>query len=156
MKRSLNSTSLQARTPKPSGFTLIELMIVVAIVAILLVVAVPSYQNYITRSQRSVAINTIMDVASRQQQYFANNKTYAAALADLGLSATYYVDGNGSTSAANALYRITLANVTTTTFDVVATPQNSQATQDTKCATYTLDEMSAQSVSGSGSVADCW
>ena len=64
------------------GFTLIELMIVVAIVAILAGVAYPSYRNYILKGNRAAAQAFLMDAAQRQQQYFLDNRTYAT---DLGM-----------------------------------------------------------------------
>jgi type IV pilus assembly protein PilE len=141
---------------KQCGFTLIEVMIVVAIIGILSAVAYPSYRQYVIASQRSVAKSTVLDVAARQNQYYSNNKTYTADLADLGLTATYYVDGNGSSTSANALYQMTIASGSSLTFDITATPQGSLATDDTECARYTMDETGAKGVSGSGGVDNCW
>ena len=138
------------------GFTLIEVMIVLVIITILAAVAYPSYRQYVTASERSVAKSTLLDVSARQNQYFSNNKTFASVLADLGLPTSYYVDGSGQTTAGDALYQITLANVTTTTFEVSATPQNRLALDDTLCGRYTLDERGAKTFSGGGSVDDCW
>ncbi|MDQ0080707.1 type IV pilus assembly protein PilE [Variovorax sp. YR266] len=62
---------------KTGGFTLIELMITVAIVAILAAVALPSYQQYVIRSKRSAAQAQMMDIANRQQQFLLANRSYA-------------------------------------------------------------------------------
>ena len=62
---------------KTGGFTLIELMITVAIVAILAAVALPSYQQYVVRSKRSAAQAQMMDIANRQQQFLLANRSYA-------------------------------------------------------------------------------
>jgi type IV pilus assembly protein PilE len=59
------------------GFTLIELMVTVAIVVVLASIAVPSYTAYIVRSNRAVAHSEMMDIANRQQQYLLANRTYA-------------------------------------------------------------------------------
>ncbi|WP_426393123.1 type IV pilin protein [Variovorax sp. R-27] len=70
----MNEPSHKRRT---GGFTLIELMITVAIVAILAAVALPSYQQYVVRSKRSAAQAQMMDIANRQQQFLLANRSYA-------------------------------------------------------------------------------
>lgn len=72
---------------KQSGFTLIELMITVAIVVILAAVALPSYQRYIMRGNRAAAQAAIMDIANRQQQYLLANRSYTNSLTALGYAA---------------------------------------------------------------------
>ena len=62
---------------KTNGFTLIELMITVAIISILATVAYPSYQQYMQRSSRSAAQSQMMEIANKQQQYFLANRAYA-------------------------------------------------------------------------------
>ena len=61
-----------------SGFTLIEVMITVAIVAILTTIALPSYSSYLTRVNRSAATQFMSDVANRQEQYMLDQRSYAA------------------------------------------------------------------------------
>jgi type IV pilus assembly protein PilE len=69
----------------PQGFTLIEVMITVVIVAILATVAFPSYSNYIVRANRSAAQALMLDLANQEHQYFAANRAYAT-LTDLSFS----------------------------------------------------------------------
>jgi type IV pilus assembly protein PilE len=64
-------------THRLRGFTLIELMVTVAIIAILAAVAMPSYQQYVIRGHRTAAQAQMMDIANRQQQYLLANRTYA-------------------------------------------------------------------------------
>lgn len=66
------------------GFTLIELMVTIAIVAILAGIALPGYQNYVRKSHRSAAQAEMLDIANRQQQFLLVNRGYATTLSNLG------------------------------------------------------------------------
>jgi type IV pilus assembly protein PilE len=72
-----------ASAPRAAGFTLIELMIVVAVVAILASVAYPSYAAYLLRSNRAAAQSVLSDLAIRQQQLFLDTRSYGASIAAL-------------------------------------------------------------------------
>ena len=60
-----------------NGFTMIEVMITVVIIAILASIAIPSYQRYVIRAKRSAAQAQMMDIANRQQQFLLANRSYA-------------------------------------------------------------------------------
>ena len=62
---------------KHCGFTLIEVMIAVAVISILAAIAFPSYQQYIIRGKRAAAQSQMMDIANREQQFLLANRTYA-------------------------------------------------------------------------------
>lgn len=62
---------------RSGGFTLLELMIVVLVVAILTALAYPSYTRYLVKSRRAAGMAYLMDLAQREQQYFQDNRTYA-------------------------------------------------------------------------------
>jgi len=68
------------------GFTLIELMIAVAIIGILVSIAFPAYQNYLKKARRGAAQAHLMDVAQRQQQYLLDARSYAPTVAALGVT----------------------------------------------------------------------
>lgn len=67
------------------GFTLIELMVVVAIVGILAAIALPAYSQYLVRSNRAAAQSYLMELSQAQTQYMADSRTYAASVDDLQL-----------------------------------------------------------------------
>ncbi len=140
------------------GMTLIELMVVVAIIAIVFAFAFPSYDRYIVRTKRAVGQNVLVQVADRQQQFFMDNKRYAADLTDLGYAADpIVVDDNGSTTVAadpDAVYSITLANVTVTTYTATAAPLGQQLSRDTDCGSLSITQAGAKAATGAGD--NCW
>ena len=127
------------------GFTLIELMIVVAIVAILAAVAFPSYQQYTLRGHRSDAQQVMMDIAQRQGQVLVDNRAYATTIAATGASIP-----------ATVAARYDLALVTAgppPSFTITATPKAGSGQEKDSCGTLTLDSAGAKSASGTGT---CW
>jgi len=76
---------------RQKGFTLIEVMVVVVVIAILASIAIPSYREYVIRGHRRAAQAAMMEIATQQQQYFVANRAYAA-LGDLGYALPPEVD----------------------------------------------------------------
>lgn len=152
-----NFTVQQKRT---RGFTLIELMVVIAIVALLVMVAMPAYDSYVRKTKRSLGKAELMSVMARQEQFFVNNKQYATALTGLGYSASPYAinqDGDEvAVTASSRIYQIAISAATATAFTLQAIPQGSQA-KDTQCGTLQITSVGVKSiVGGTGSVSDCW
>ena len=69
-----------------AGFTLIELMITVAILGIIASIALPSYFQHVKRTARTEAITALLDAANKQEQFFVDNREYTTVLADLGVA----------------------------------------------------------------------
>ena len=79
---------IKASPDMQSGFSLLELMIVVAIIAIISAVAYPSYMQFVVDAKRTTATSVLMQVADRQQQFFMDNKRYTDDLTNLGFQAS--------------------------------------------------------------------
>ena len=129
------------------GFTLIELMITVAVVGILAAVAYPSYTQYIVRANRSAAQSFMFAVTNKQEQYMLDARSYASSLTALNVTLPTDVAGK---------YTVTLTSDMTSTpatYLVTATPQGNQASRDTKCGTLTLNQVGTKTAS---SVSGCW
>ncbi|RNL60040.1 type IV pilin protein [Zhongshania marina] len=129
-----------------NGFTLIELMITVAIIAILTLVALPSYRDYTLRANRSAAAGFILEVANQQERNFLDERAYASDMTDLGLAIPAEVSANYTvTTAANNA-------ATPPSFTISAAPTGSQASDD--CGTLTLNNTGAKGHAAGAS--RCW
>jgi type IV pilus assembly protein PilE len=140
------------------GVTFLELMIVVAIIAMISAFAYPSYMRYVVNTKRTAAQTTLLRVADRQQQFFMDNKRYAANLTALGFTADpLFVSDEGQSVEGgdpDAVYTVSLVNVAATTYTVIGAPLGSQLERDGKCGTLTLDQTGARQALGGGD--DCW
>ena len=143
---------------KQQGVTLLELMIVVAIVAMISAFAYPSYMQYVVSTKRTVATSALLQIADRQQQFFMDNKSFSNDLTALGFAANPLVladDGNSTVVGdADAVYSVSLSNVAVTTYTITAAPLHGQGDRDTDCASLTLNQAGARGNSAGGD--DCW
>ncbi len=103
----------------PRGFTLLELMIAVAVVAILASIAYPSYQSHLISSRRASAQSHLMDIAQREQQYFLDARSYASDLTTLSMTtpsdvSSYYTIAIATSSSAPPTFTVTATPVTGT------------------------------------------
>ena len=109
-----------------AGFTLIELMIVVAIIGIIAAIAYPSYQQYVERARRSDAQTALLGLASAMERHRTANNSYKGAGApDTGAPAIY--PDESPLDGGNKFYDLRIQAVTDTTYTLRATPKNGQA-----------------------------
>ncbi len=138
------------------GFTLIELMIVLVIVAILMAVAVPAYLEHAQKARRSDGMGALMDAANREEQLMLDRSTYSGDMTELGFAADpmvspeghYQIDGvdcaGGAITAASNCYVLTAT-------PIASSPQS----DDTRCASLTLSSTGQRGASGTTGD-ECW
>jgi len=143
------------------GFTLIELMIAVAIIGILLRLAYPAYTASVKKSRRADAKTALLDLAQREERYLATANQYTTSAPLLGYSATSTVTTASPMSVMSgsaAFYQLSV-NVPAsapTTFTATAARTGTQA-GDTQCGDLTLTNTGAQAITNAtGNASDCW
>jgi type IV pilus assembly protein PilE len=150
------------RLRQASGFTLVELMIVVLIIAILTAIAAPSYISYVRKSHRAEAKAALTDLAAREERYMATNGMYSSAATDLGYTSWTPAIGSGWYTIAAP----TINPASTSSATAAATPANFTITasaygtqqKDIECATFTINSAGQTSSANStgGVTTDCW
>jgi len=121
VRRGIGSRSAVVRASRWGGFTLIELMIAVAVVAILARIAFPSYVEYLKRGHRSSAQSLMLDLANREQQYLLDNRSFLGG----GASAVTTLLPLGVPQEVSTYYTMTITATAgpPPTFEVKATPK---------------------------------
>lgn len=140
------------------GFTLIELMVVAAIIAIIAAVGYPSYLSHVRKTARAEAKVRLLQVAQLQERNFTEKNTYVTdigPLLGLGAGATVY---SSSTNDAGSKYQITAAAGgagIAQSYTLEAVPQGSQV-DDTDCGTLRLLHTGKKEITGTSTATKCW
>lgn len=134
-----------------NGFTLIELMVTVVIMAILVGISLPTYNRYVLHANRSEAIALLNEAAAREERYYAQNNAYTATITALSLRNTSGLSDNG-------FYQLSISTSDDSQggYLLTATPQRTQV-KDTDCATMKLNALGEKTVTGATTDSTaCW
>lgn len=141
------------RAGRAAGFTLIELMIAVAIVGILAMVALPSYRSYVAKTQRAAAQSCLSEMAQFMERVYTTNLRYDQ---NNGAATTLPTVQCATDLSSSYAFALPTASLSQRAFVVNATPQGSQASLDSTCGTLSLNQAGTKAISGSGTAARCW
>ncbi len=152
------STPCNRAAARDTGHTLVELLLVLVLAAVLLVVAIPGYQQVQLKSRRKVAAGMLLALASRQEAFLRNYQRYAASMAELGFQDPLYIDSMASTATASrATYRLDLLQVEGRYTGVRAVAVNAQGA-DRSCRELVLGASGERLAVGSTGESNyaCW
>ncbi|MFT5533737.1 MAG: type IV pilus assembly protein PilE [Burkholderiaceae bacterium] len=130
-----NPSGDEMTRPTRNGFTLIEMMVTLAVIAILTAIAYPSYVEQVNKSRRAEGKSAILQTAALQERFYTLNNSYSTTLVASSTNYTIKV-----TTAASDAYTITASPLFT----------------DAKCGTLSYDQSGTQSISGSANLPYCW
>lgn len=133
-----------------AGFTLVELMITVVIVAILAGIGYPIYLHYVKDSRRTAAVSALQRAATAEEKYYALHNVYASSLTSLNYDAKKVA----IPSAKQDWYTLEVNLDSSGDYVLTATPTSAQSGD--ACGTYTLTSTGSKSVSGTESLEKCW
>lgn len=149
------TTSARWRAGASRGFTLIELVITVMIIGILAAIAIPQYQQYVTKARRTEAKSALARVQGAQERYFTVNNTYTQDPLQLQLLSCAANTTTSGDTCASGNYTITigaLGGAIATGYTLTATPVHA----DSLCGAYAIDSLNTRTVTGTSTVANCW
>lgn len=138
--------SLLGDRPATRGFTLIELMIVVAVIAILAAIAYPAYTQHLIKARRAAAAGCLLEAAQFMERHYTVNLSYAGARPP------------ACSADVARFYTLSPGTPTARTYVLSAAPISTSAqARDTKCGTLTLNQQGVRGEGGTATSADeCW
>ncbi|ALP51802.1 hypothetical protein Tel_00855 [Candidatus Tenderia electrophaga] len=137
------------RHRQATGFTLIELMIVVAIIGILAAIAYPAYQDQVRKGKRAEGQAALLDMMAKQERFYTDNNSYTTALTDLGFEADANVDSPEDH------YKLSAAECNGSISSCVIITADPQF-DDALCENLTYNSLATKGITGSGTVDNCW
>jgi type IV pilus assembly protein PilE len=143
-----------------AGFSLIELMVVVVIIAILASIAVPAYNNSVRKSRRTEAKTAIMDLAAREERYFATQNMYTSNASSLAYGSGTWPISTGNYYVISSVVSSAPTATTPGTYVLQVTPAaGSPQLNDKSCQTFQVDQTGTQSsldINSNVSTSTCW
>nr|WP_295378625.1 type IV pilin protein [Pseudoxanthomonas sp.] len=149
--RSVHVHEVRPRRMPAAGFSLIELMIVVGVIAILAAIAYPNYQRHIVKTRRTAAAACLHERAQQLERFHTLHLSYL----DMSGKPPDLVQCDADVA---QHYRLSLSGVEARKFSLQATPQGAQAAADTRCGTLAINQLGIRSVSGTATDTpeECW
>jgi len=140
------------------GFTLIEIMIVVAIIAIIAAIALPSYTSYVARARRADARAPLLQATQFMQRFYSANDQYHKTRDGTKDAIDVLPDNlKKSPTEGTALYALSFSGTpTASAYTLQMVPVAGTSMASDTCGTYTINQAGVKTVSGSKSVAECW
>ena len=135
---------------RAKGFTLIELMIVVAVIAILAAIAYPSYQEQVRRGRRADAKATLMELSQFMERHYTENNRYTTA----GGAAPTLPFTEAPKEGAAKYYDLSLSAVAQQSYTLSAVPKGAQAGD--RCGNLTLTSTGVKGATGAAGATECW
>jgi type IV pilus assembly protein PilE len=132
------------------GMTLLELMIVIAIVGILAAIAMPAFNNQVMEARRADARNALFDWQLRQAEYFSDNLSYANV-------STINGSGGNTVDSGEGYYDVTATSSSSSAFEMTATPKSGTTqASDSECANYFCINQDGPLYTGGCAAQACW
>ena len=132
---------------KNTGLTFIELLITLTIIGILATIAYPQYQQYVTRTYRTRAIQNLLILSKAMHSYYRQHHSYLNAKLTKLATTDILTDKH---------YRYQIGKLTAETYQLIAIPQGTQITRDQHCGNLSIDQLGEKNISGHARLHDCW
>jgi type IV pilus assembly protein PilE len=137
------------------GFTLLELMITVVVVAILAAIAIPNYQSYMIKTRRAAAAGCLLELSQFMERFYTVNLRYDQTSGDKPVPVA--LPNTPSQTELGGYYAFALQAVGTRTYSLSATPLGAQLSNDPyKCGTLTINQAGVKSAATDADVGMCW
>jgi type IV pilus assembly protein PilE len=141
-------------TKQQRGVTLMELLVVVTIIGILAAIAIPSYRRYVVRANRTDAKTQLLQTAQALERCYSTSTPYAYNSAVCNAAVTFPITTPGGWYQITRPVSVPLGDALG--YTLLATPQGTQLTDDTACGSFQITQAGVMSITGTGTVAECW